>query len=97
MEQDASLRVPDAVKHERSAILFDAFQKIAQENNSLWIGDTCDVVVEKPGHRAGTTIARNEAYRPVALAGDIPAGSRLTVRITGAEAFAIIGDRSFVV
>ncbi|WP_173383372.1 MiaB/RimO family radical SAM methylthiotransferase [Fibrobacter succinogenes] len=97
MEQNASLRVPDAVKHERSAILFDAFQKIAQENNSLWIGDTCDVVVEKPGHRAGTTIARNEAYRPVALAGDIPAGSRLTVRITGAEAFALLSDRSFVV
>jgi len=92
MEQDAALRIPDSVKHERSAILFDAFQKIAQENNALWIGDTCDVVVEKPGHRAGTTIARNEAYRPVALAGDIPAGTRLSVRITDAEAFAIIGE-----
>ena len=93
MEQDAGLRIPENVKHERSAILFDAFQRIAQANNSLWTGDTCDVVVEKPGHRAGTTIARNEAYRPVALAGDIPAGTRLKARITGAEPFALIGER----
>lgn len=92
MEQDAALAVPDSVKHERSAILFEKFQKIAEENNALWIGDTCDVVVEKPGHRAGTTIARNKAYRPVAIAGDIPAGTRLKVRITGAEPFALLSD-----
>ncbi len=90
MEADADLRIPDSVKHERSARLAEAFQKIARENNALWVGKTCDVVVEKPGHRAGTSIARNEAYRPVALAGDIPAGTKLQVRITDAEAFALI-------
>ena len=90
MEADAGLRIPDSVKHERSAILAEAFQKIARENNSLWVGKTCDVVVEKAGHRAGTSIARNEAYRPVALVGDIPAGTRLSVRITDAEAFALV-------
>jgi MiaB/RimO family radical SAM methylthiotransferase len=90
MEADAGLRIPDSVKHERSARLAEAFQKIARENNALWVGKTCDVVVEKPGHRAGTSIARNEAYRPVALAGDIPAGTKLQVRITDAEAFALI-------
>lgn len=90
MEADAGLRIPDSVKHERSARLAEAFQKIARENNALWVGKTCDVVVEKPGHRAGTSIARNEAYRPVALVGDIPAGTKLQVRITDAEAFALI-------
>ncbi|MBO4437629.1 MAG: MiaB/RimO family radical SAM methylthiotransferase [Fibrobacter sp.] len=95
MEADAGLRIPDSVKHERSAILAEAFQKIARENNALWVGKTCDVVVEKPGHRAGTSIARNEAYRPVALVGDIPAGTKLQVRITEAEPFALISDRSF--
>ncbi len=90
MEADAGLRIPDSVKHERSARLAEAFQKIARENNALWVGKTCDVVVEKPGHRAGTSIARNEAYRPVALAGDIPAGTKLQVRITDAEAFALV-------
>ncbi len=85
--------VPDPVKHERSALLFDTFQKIAQENNQLWIGSTCTVVTEKHGHREGTTIARNYAYRPVALQGEIPAGQKLQARIIKAEPFALIGER----
>ncbi|WP_407446844.1 MiaB/RimO family radical SAM methylthiotransferase [Fibrobacter sp.] len=85
--------VLDSVKHERSAKLFDAFQQIAQENNQRWVGKACTVVSEKQGHRAGTTIARNCAYRPVALQGNIPAGKALQVRITKAEPFALIGER----
>ncbi|MBR2898353.1 MAG: MiaB/RimO family radical SAM methylthiotransferase [Fibrobacter sp.] len=85
--------VSDSVKHDRSAKLFDAFQQIAQENNQRWVGKTCTVVTEKQGHRAGTTIARNGAYRPVALQGNIPAGKALQVRITKAEPFALIGER----
>jgi len=86
----APLAVPDDIKHERSAILAEAFQKIAIENNREWIGDECTVVTEKQGYRAGTTIARNEAYRPVALQGTFPAGQTLRVRITDAEPFALI-------
>ena len=48
------------------------------------------VVTEKQGYRAGTTIARNEAYRPVALQGTFHAGQTLRVRITDAEPFALI-------
>ena len=86
--------VPDSVKHQRSALLFDSFQKIAQENNQLWVGKECRVVCEKPGHRNGTTIARNSAYRPVALQGDYTPGQVLQVRITGAEPFALIASLS---
>ena len=93
MEADAALRVPDSVKHERSAVLAAAFQEIAQQNNAAWIGRECRVTAEKAGHRSGTSIARNEAYRPVALVGDIPAGTSLQVRITGAEPFALIGEK----
>ena len=93
MEADAALRVPDSVKHERSAVLAAAFQEIAQQNNAAWIGRECRVTAEKAGHRRGTSIARNEAYRPVALVGDIPAGKSLKVRITGAEPFALIGEK----
>ena len=93
MEADAALRVPDSVKHERSAVLAAAFQEIAQQNNAAWIGRECRVTAEKAGHRSGTSIARNEAYRPVALVGDIPAGKSLKVRITGAEPFALIGEK----
>ena len=85
--------IPDEIKHERSAALAEAFQKIATENNSRWVGQTETVVIEKPGYRKGTYIARNAAYRPVAITSDTPLtpGERFTVTITAAEPFALIG------
>ena len=87
--------VPDEIKHERSAALAEAFQKIATENNSHWIGVTETVTIEKPGYRKGTYIARNAAYRPVAITSDTPLkpGERFNVTITAAEPFALIGTR----
>ncbi|MCQ2061092.1 MAG: MiaB/RimO family radical SAM methylthiotransferase [Fibrobacter sp.] len=84
--------VPDSIKHSRSAALADIFQKVAQENNSHWIGHEEFVVVEKSGYREGTTIARNSAYRPVAIQGSFPIGQKLRVHITDAEPFALIGE-----
>lgn len=89
---ESGICVPDALKHERSARLFDAFQKIALENNRDWVGSQCTVITEKPGYRANTTIARNTTYRPVALQGRFPAGQKLQVRITGAEPFALLAE-----
>ena len=85
--------VPDEVKHVRSAALAEAFQRIATENNARWIGTTETVVIEKPGYRKGTYIARNAAYRPVAISSEAPLqpGERFTVTITDAEPFALIG------
>lgn len=86
--------VPDEIKHQRSAELAAAFQKVAIENNQAWVGQTERVTVEKAGYRKGTFIARNDAYRPVAIASDteLQPGTVLTVRITDAEAFALIGE-----
>ena len=85
--------IPDEVKHIRSAALAEAFQRIAAENNARWIGQTETVVIEKPGYRKGTYIARNAAYRPVAITSDRPLqpGERFTVTITDDEPFALIG------
>ena len=85
--------VPDEVKHIRSAALAEAFQRIATENNARWVGQTETVVIEKPGYRKGTYIARNAAYRPVAITSDKPLlpGERFAVSITDAEPFALIG------
>lgn len=85
--------VPDEVKHERSAALAEAFQRIATENNARWIGQTETVVIEKLGYRKGTYIARNAAYRPVAITSDkvLLPGERFVVSITDAEPFALIG------
>lgn len=88
--------VPDEVKHKRSAELAAAFQEIAQQNNSRWIGQTETVTVEKSGYRKGTLIARNDAYRPVAIQvvdnAQYAPGTRLKVRITAAEPFALIAE-----
>lgn len=82
--------ITDKIKHERSAILAEEFQKIALENNKKWIGKQCSVTTEKKGYHEGTTIARNEAYRPVAISGAFSAGKKLDVQITDAEPFALI-------
>ena len=82
--------IPDAIKHERSATLFETFKQIAEENNRRWIGTRETVFIEKPGYREGTSIARNRAYRPVAIPGILAAGQEVQVHITGAEPFALI-------
>ena len=84
--------VADSIKHERSARLAEVFQQVALENNQKWIGCEETVVIEKTGYRAKTTIARNAAYRPVAIAGTIPPGTELQVKITGAEPFALLAE-----
>ena len=84
--------IPDTVKHERSATLFETFRQIAEENNRHWIGTRETVFIEKPGYREGTSIARNRAYRPVAIPGNLAAGQEIQVRITGAEPFALIAE-----
>lgn len=88
--------VPDEIKHKRSAELAAAFQEIAQQNNSRWIGQTETVTVEKSGYRKGTIIARNDAYRPVAIQVNdntqYAPGTHLNVRITAAEPFALIAE-----
>lgn len=93
--------VPDSIKHNRSKELALAFQEIATENNRRWIGQTERVTVEKAGYRQGTIIARNDAYRPVAIntaqnanatTKALMPGDRLNVKINAAEAFALIGE-----
>ena len=89
---NSKAEVSDMEKHRRSTELAQAFQEIACTNNSRWIGYEGDVVTEKKGHRSGTTIARNEAYNPVAIPGDFAPGQKIRVRITGAEPFALIAE-----
>ena len=86
--------VPDEIKHVRSAALAEAFQRIATENNSRWVGETETVTIEKQGYRKGSYIARNAAYRPVAILSEAPLqpGERFSVTITDAEPFALIAS-----
>lgn len=79
-------------RFERSAELSRVFQEIALANNEKFIGARENVVVEKKGSREGTTIARDDFYRPVAIPGEFSPGTELCVQIKSAETFALIGE-----
>ncbi|MCK9181979.1 MAG: tRNA (N(6)-L-threonylcarbamoyladenosine(37)-C(2))-methylthiotransferase [Fibrobacteraceae bacterium] len=79
-------------RYARSAKIAEIFQKIALENNREFIGKEEGVIAEKKGFRKGTTIARDDYYRPVALDGEYAPGTLLKVRIKAAEVFALIGE-----
>ncbi len=79
-------------RYARSAELSKVFQQIALENNRSFIGKEERVTVEKAGQRSGTTIARDDAYRPVALQGNFSIGQTLDVRICDAETFALLAE-----
>ena len=48
------------------------------------------ILTEKSGHRNGTYIARDEAYRSIALKGNYKPGTWLNVQIEKAETFALL-------
>lgn len=84
--------VPGDIQHDRSAELAARFQQMALENNSSRIGEFERILIDKPGKRTGTTIARDMAYRPVALQGEFTPGTWLNAKIANAETFALIGE-----
>lgn len=83
-------KIPGKEQHYRSATLSELFQKIALENNLSRVGKTTKVLTEKSGHRNGTYIARDEAYRSIALKGNYKPGTWLNVQIEKAETFALL-------
>ncbi len=84
--------IPRAERYARSAEISRLFQSIALSGNRKFIGKKLDVIVEKKGSRPGTTIARDDFYRPVALRGEYDVGKRVSVQIQDAETFALIGE-----
>lgn len=85
-------QIPGKEKHRRSAHLSSLYQALALEANRARLGETATVLTEKPGSRAGTYLARDEAYRTVALKGNFEPGKALQVKIVGAETFALLGE-----
>ncbi len=79
-------------RYARSAEMSRLFQSIALDSNRKFIGKKLNVIVEKKGSRPGTTIARDDFYRPVALRGECAFGTRLCVQIKEAETFALVGE-----
>jgi tRNA A37 methylthiotransferase MiaB len=90
-------QIPSAEKYRRSAELTRVFTETALQNNLRYIGSEQSILIDEIGKSRGeksfapTWIGRANNYKPVAVRGDYKIGDRVNARITGAEAFALIG------
>ena len=87
--------VPYEVKAERYDRLMVRQREISLQINRAQIGRTLEVLVEGQGE--GLSVGRSYRDAPeidglVLLTGDVPAGSLLPVRITGAMDYDLVGE-----
>jgi len=98
-EGTASAALPDdvapALKEERRGRLMELQQGISLEENRKWVGRTLDVLVE--GRRKGLAVGRSYRDAPevdgvVLIEGDAAPGTIVSVRVTGALPYDLIGE-----
>ncbi len=87
--------VPEEVKTERYDRLMELQQQISLGRNQALVGRTMDVLVEGQGD--GLSVGRSYRDAPeidgmVLLAGELPVGEMLPVRITGAMEYDLVGE-----
>jgi ribosomal protein S12 methylthiotransferase len=87
--------VPEEVKAERYERLMALQQEISKQINEAQVGRTLDVLVE--GRGDGLSVGRSYRDAPeidgmVILTGEMPVGSMLPVRITGAMEYDLLGE-----
>ncbi|MDK2974562.1 MAG: threonylcarbamoyladenosine tRNA methylthiotransferase [Methanofollis sp.] len=79
----ASLKaMPERIAKDRSRILDAAAKEIYREQNEALQGTTIEAVVTCR-KQEGSVVARDRAYREIAVPGNFRPGERLAVRITG--------------
>ncbi|NLI54689.1 MAG: 30S ribosomal protein S12 methylthiotransferase RimO [Clostridiales bacterium] len=91
-------QVPEHIRHERLARLMETQQPISRARNERRIGTEVEVLIE--GADGSTAYGRSYAEAPdvdgkilLSGAGEIPAGSYVRARLTGAEEYDMIGER----
>ncbi len=89
--------VPPEVKEERRARLMEVQQPISRSINETFIGEHLQVLIE--GRGEGISIGRTYRDAPeidglVLIEEDLPAGALVTVEITGALEYDLIGRRT---
>jgi tRNA-2-methylthio-N6-dimethylallyladenosine synthase len=76
--------VPEAVASERLARLIETVRAISRARNAAVVGQTFEVLVDGPGHRAGQLQARTRCFRSAILDGpESWIGTYRKVRFTG--------------
>jgi len=83
-------QIPNAEKYRRSAELTKIFTETALQNNLKYVGTEQSILIDEVGKR-NSWIGRANNYKPVAVHGDYKIGDRLNVKVSDAEAFALIG------
>jgi len=78
-------QLPTQVVKERSRRASALTRSISLERNLEWVGWRGWAVVEKPG-RGGGYVARNMAYRPIVLNGELRLGEKVDVLVEAAKA-----------
>lgn len=83
---------PDRIKKERSRMVQKTAESVYREKNAGEIGKVVLVVVTEVV-RAGSVMARTEAYRGVVVPGDYPPGTRMHVRILTDRTYFFTGEK----
>lgn len=78
------------VKKERTQTISKLVDKIRLERNEKWIGWQGKALIDE--FKKGNFIARNYAYKPIAIKGDFELGQMIDVKIVGAEKTCLIGE-----
>ena len=82
-----------SITKERSRKVTKLFVKISKESCEAWKGWEGIALVDEPGSKPGTVIARNNAYRPIVLKGNAKMlGKFVQVKITGAGPHYLFGE-----
>ena len=90
-------RVPDDVQQRRVATLLEFQSRISREKNRSMVGQTLDVLIDRPGTDREAAIGRSHREAPeidgvIRVTGKSSAPGQFTrVRITGANAFDLTG------
>lgn len=76
----------------RSSVLTDIYHNIARIQNERWLGWKGEVTITEKGPEAQQWIARNPAYKPVIIEGNLKIGDHVVVEITRAGTFELRGE-----
>ena len=90
-------QVHGSITKERSTAVAALFKRISEERCAGWRGWEGQALVDEPGTRPGTAVARNAAYRPIAVScgscdEKVLLGKTVRVRVIGAGPHYLLGE-----
>jgi len=78
-------QIPSEIKKERSRKMSELVDKICLEQNKKWVGWSGSVIIDEYKPEKQNWIARNFAYKPIALKGNFRLGEFTKVKISNAD------------